>query len=77
MTNGHNADSGASASHWMVKALIRVTEREKRGGGYLAFARIEREILGEHRPTGDTGSPCTECAESWPCGMFMSIFAPD
>lgn len=62
----------------VAEARRRIAADRDRGGPYAPFAELNEQILSEHTPrSGLKGTPCNECGEPWPCGMFRGIFAAD
>jgi hypothetical protein len=68
--------------HEDVLELLRIRiDDDARGGAhrrhvrtYQVIARASRSMIAEHRPsTPARGTPCTACAEPWPCPPIHGV----
>lgn len=57
----------------LAMAQARISSEEPRGGDAAAFARTDRKILQDHRPSGGRSDPCMSCGQPWPCGFIRTV----
>ncbi len=53
----------------MARVHLTFLRHEKQGGDAAVLGRLDQDWVARHQPlVKETGQPCQECGEPWPCG---------